>query len=156
MNLTLNNEISKNKENKDVDNFLSELNNTLRKEKAFGSVIANKIYNENPLAVKYKDQLEDIIEECFENMSYEKDFYYFDYDKENKVYYLDEYNKGEITRTEYTKKEFEDSVFKLGSFWRPYGKNGVVEAKYMEDGITIDVNSELDILDWKNNKERKV
>ena len=88
-------------------------------------------------------------------MSYEKDFYYFDYDKENDVYYLDEYSKGEITRTEYTKEEFEDSVYTLGSFWRPYGDTGVVEAKYMGDGITLDVNSELDMLDWKNSKEKK-
>ena len=165
MDLILDNEISKNKTvDTDVNSFVKELknsltkeelNNTLEKEKPFDTVIANKIYSENSIAVKYKDQLEDIIEECFENMSYEKDFYYFDYDKENDVYYLDEYSKGEITRTEYTKEEFEDSVYTLGSFWRPYGDTGVVEAKYMGDGITLDVNSELDMLDWKNSKEKK-
>ena len=60
-----------------------------------------------------------------------------------------------VTGTEYTKEEFEDSVYTLGSFWRPYGDTGVVEAKYMGDGITLDVNSELDMLDWKNSKEKK-
>lgn len=156
-NLELEKDIKKSKatNTKEIDESKNELYNTLKKGTPFDTVIANKIYNENPLAVKYKDQLEDIVAECFENMSYEKDFYYFDYDKENDVYYLDEYNKGEITRTEYTKEEFEDSVYTLGSFWRPYGDTGVVEAKYMGEGISIDVNSELEFLDWKNNKEEE-
>jgi len=146
---------SKNTKAKEINKSKDELDNTLEKDTPFDTVITNKIYNENPLAVKYKDQLEEIIAECFENMSYEKDFYYFDYDKENDVYYLDEYSKGEITRTEYTKKEFEKSVYTLGSFWRPYGDTKVVEAEYMGEGIEIDVNSELDFLDWKNNKKKE-
>jgi len=140
---------------KEIDESKDELDNILEKDTPFDTVIANKIYNENSLAVKYKDELEDILEECFENMSYERDFYYFDYDKENDVYYLDKYSEGEITRTEYTKEEFENSVFTLGSFWRPYGDTGVVEAEYMGEGIALDVDLELSRLDSKNKKEQK-
>lgn len=157
MSLELNNEIeTRSKTNKEVDNFIGELNNALKKEELFDTVIANKIYNENPLAKKYKEHLEEIIEKCFENMSYEKDFCYFDYDKENKVYYLDEYNKGEIERTEYSEKEYKKLNMELGSFWRPYKNNTrIVEAKYMGEGIALDVDLELSRVDNKKKKESK-
>ena len=63
-----------------------------------------------------------------EELSYEYDFIYFDYDKKEESYYFDLYFDGERTR-EY------DSIF---------------ESEDLKDNIKINVEYEIDKLDWKS------
>lgn len=149
MELSINNKLeNKNETNNEVNSFLNELKESLEKNNKFSTSIANEICKENPLAIKYKEQLEEIINKCFEEMSYEKDFCYFDYDPKEKIYYLDHYTKGDVYRTEYTENELG-----VGSFWRPYeNSNRIVEAPYMGDGIKSNVESELFSIDLENKK----
>lgn len=153
MNLDLNNKVeNKNKDNTEVNTFIEELNNSLKKENRYSTIIANEIYNNNPLAIKYKDKFEDIVNECMRTLSYESNFYYFDYDKINNIYYLDRYTKGEVDRAEYTEKEFKDENFKLGSFWGPYEKDKIVEANYFKNAVAVEVDMKLHELEAKNKK----
>lgn len=159
MDLAIENEVTtKNKANDEIKLFINELSKTLEENRNidFETTFENEIYNDIPLASKYKDQLKDIINQSFEKMSYDKAFFYFDYDKIENKYYLDYYNEGDITRTEFTKKEYKELGMKIGTFWRPYGKNGLREADYMGEGIKIDIESELDIMDFNNKNSRKV
>lgn len=156
MDLTLENEIGKNNtKNNEVENFMQELQNTLEKDNANVSNFYNEIYQELPLASKFKEQLPDIILECMKDMSYEKDFYYFDYDRQKKEYYLEYYCDGEIERFPLTEKEVKNSVFEVGTFWRPFGDGMAREADYMGEGIKSNVEYELDMLDFNKNGDNK-
>lgn len=156
MNLTLENEIGKNNtKNNEVENFIQELQNTLEKDNANVSNFYNEIYQELPLASKFKEQLADIILGCMKDMSYEKDFYYFDYDRQKKEYYLEYYCDGEIERFPLTEKEVKNSVFEVGTFWRPFGDGMAREADYMGEGIKSNVEYELDMLDFNKNGDNK-
>ena len=143
-----------NKIDNNVNSFIKELSNCLEKNIEFSSVIANEIYKETPLAIKYRDKLEEVIKECFENMSYEKDFYYFDYNAKEKIYYLDYYNNGSKERIEYSKRDLENSKLKVGTFWRPYENDKIVEARYMKDGIKSNVQSKLFVMNYNNNQKK--
>ena len=156
MNLTLENEIGKNNtKNNEVENFIQELQNTLEKDNANVYNFYNEIYQELPLASKFKEQLADIILGCMKDMSYEKDFYYFDYDRQKKEYYLEYYCDGEIERFPLTEKEVKNSVFEVGTFWRPFGDGMAREADYMGEGIKSNVEYELDMLDFNKNGDNK-
>lgn len=156
MDLTINNEISKNKTNdNEIEGFMQELQNTLKKDIPNMSKFYNEIYQELPLASKYKDKFSDIVLECMKDMSYEKDFFYFDYDRQKKEYYLEYYCDGEIERYPLTEKEVKNSVFEVGTFWRPFGDGMAREAEYMGEGIKSNVEYELDVLDFNKNGDNK-
>lgn len=157
MDLTINNKISNNNEkSNEVDDFMKELKNVLEKKDKNLSYFYNEVYNELPLATKYKEQLPKIILECMKDMSYDKDFFYFDYDNQKNEYYLEYYSEGEIEKFPLTKKDVEDSTFEIGTFWRPYGDGMVRKADYMGEGIKSNVEYELDILDFnEKNGDKK-
>lgn len=102
--LGIDNEINQNNETKDeIGEFIKELQNSLTKEE-FTTTLNMEILNEITLATKYKEQLDDIVNKYMEELSYEYDFLYFDYDKKEKSYYFDLYLDGERTR-EYLSKD---------------------------------------------------
>ena len=154
MDLTINNEITKNNiTNDEISDFMQELKNALEKSNSNVPNLYSEVFNEIPLASKYKSELNSIIDECLEEQSYEKEFFYFDYDKNGKSYYLDHYYDGNIDRTILSKQEAKGTKYKVGMFYAEYDENYLVEAGDLKDGIKIDVESKLDLLDFEKNKK---
>jgi hypothetical protein len=154
MDLTVDNKIeNKNKVDNEINSFINELGKSLEKNTDFQTTFANEVFDEMPLAKKYKNQLEDIINKCFEEMSYEDDFFYFDYDSKGETYYLDYYSDGVITREEIPENEVKDSNLEKGWFYDWYDDDRIVEANSsIKEGIKISIDSELDLLDFNKNK----
>ncbi len=154
MDLTINNEISKNHstDNK-VEDFMKELQNSLTKDNTRINNLYNEILQENPLASKYENQLSDIIKDCMDTLSYEYDFLYFDYDKNEKSYFIDGYSEGNITKNKMSNEDLKGTNFEKGSFWEIYDENHVVEANELKDYLKINVESELETLEFDNKKK---
>lgn len=154
MDLTINNEISKNHttDNK-VEDFMKELQNSLTKDNTRINNLYNEILQENPLASKYENQLSDTIKDCMDTLSYEYDFLYFDYDKNEKSYFIDGYSEGNITRNKMSDKDLEGTNFEKGSFWEIYDENHVVEADELKDYLKINVESKLETLEFESKKK---
>ena len=69
MDLAIENEVTtKNKANDEIKLFINELSKTLEENRNidFETTFENEIYNDIPLASKYKDQFKDIINQSFE------------------------------------------------------------------------------------------
>ena len=156
MNLTSDNKLeSKSEINNEVDSFIKELDKSLEKNQDFQSTIESEVLRDIPLATKYKNQIEDVINKCFEEMSYEKDFFYFDYDKKENKYYLDYYSDGKIERIEIPEQEIEESKLEKGWFYAWYDNEQIVEANSIKEGIKRNIETELDIMNF-NEKKRGV
>jgi hypothetical protein len=87
------------------------------------------------------------------DISYESDFYYFDYDKEKQEYYLDYYSNGEVERFPATEEDIKDTTFTIGTFWSPFGEDEVMLADYIKEGLKSIATIELNSLDF--NEKRK-
>ena len=156
MNLTIDNKLeSKSVINNEVDSFIKELGKSLEKNQDFQSTIESEVLRDVPLATKYKNQIEDIINKYFEEMSYEQDFFYFDYDKKENKYYLDYYSDGKIERIEIPEQEIEESKLEKGWFYAWYDNEQIVEANSIKEGIKSNIETELDIMNF-NEKKRGV
>ena len=156
MNLTIDNKLeSKSVINNDVDSFIKELDKSLEKNQDFQSTIEIEVLRDIPLATKYKNQIEDVINKYFEEMSYEQDFFYFDYDKKENKYYLDYYSEGKIERIEIPEQEIEESKLEKGWFYAWYDNEQIVEANSIKEGIKSNIETELDIMNF-NEKKRGV
>ena len=97
MELSLNNSITnKRQENTEVTEFIAELNSALenKQELKVNSNLYNEILKDVELAPKYRNRLQSVINKCLKDMSYERDFFYFDYDKRRKDYCLKYYWNG--------------------------------------------------------------
>ena len=91
MELNLNNEIdNKQGQDNELTEFMSELNSALEREQELKSngTLYNEIFKDVELAQKYVNELQNTIDKCLNNLSYERDFFYFDYDREKKEYNL--------------------------------------------------------------------
>ena len=156
MNLTIDNKLeSKSVINNEVDSFIKELGKSLEKNQDFQKTIESEVLRDIPLATKYKNQIEDIINKYFEEMSYEQDFFYFDYDKKENKYYLDYYSDGKIERIEIPEQEIEESKLEKGWFYAWYDNEQIVEANSIKEGIKSNIETELDIMNF-NEKKRGV
>lgn len=156
MNLTIDNKLeSKSVINNEVDSFIKELGKSLEKNQDFQSTIESEVLRDIPLATKYKNQIEDIINKYFEEMSYEQDFFYFDYDKKENKYYLYYYSDGKIERIEIPEQEIEESKLEKGWFYAWYDNEQIVEANSIKEGIKSNIETELDIINF-NEKKREV
>lgn len=156
MNLTIDNKLeSKSVINNEFDSFIKELGKSLEKNQDFQSTIESEVLRDIPLATKYKNQIEDIINKYFEEMSYEQDFFYFDYDKKENKYYLDYYSDGKIERIEIPEQEIEESKLEKGWFYAWYDNEQIVEANSIKEGIKSNIETELDIMNF-NEKKRGV
>ena len=153
MNLTVDNKLeNKSAINSEVDSFIKELDKSLKKNQDFQTTIESEVLRDIPLATKYKNQIEDVINKCFEDMSYEKDFFYFDYDKKENKYYLDYYSEGKIERIEIPEQEIEESKLEKGWFYAWYDNEQIVEANYMKEGIKSDIETKLEDIDFNKKK----
>lgn len=152
--LGIDNEINQNNETKDeIGEFIKELQNSLTKEE-FTTTLNMEILNEITLATKYKEQLDDIVNKYMEELSYEYDFLYFDYDKKEESYYFDLYLDGERTREYLSKDDAKGMKSKNGTLWRIWDEDSIFESEDLKDNIKINVECEIDMLDWKS-KNRK-
>lgn len=148
--LGIDNEINQNNETKDeIGEFVKELQNSLTKEE-FTTTLNMEILNEITLATKYKEQLDDIVNKYMEELSYEYDFLYFDYDKKEESYYFDLYLDGERTREYLSKDDAKGMESKNGTLWRIWDEDSIFESEDLKDNIKINVECEIDMLDWKS------
>lgn len=148
--LGIDNEINQNNETKDeIGEFIKELQNSLTKEE-FTTTLNMEILNEITLATKYKEQLDDIVNKYMEELSYEYDFLYFDYDKKEESYYFDLYLDGERTREYLSKDDAKGMESKNGTLWRIWDEDSIFESEDLKDNIKINVECEIDMLDWKS------
>lgn len=148
--LGIDNEINQNNETKDeIGEFIKELQNSLTKEK-FTTTLNMEILNEITLATKCKEQLDDIVNKYMEELSYEYDFLYFDYDKKEESYYFDLYLDGERTREYLSKDDAKGMESKNGTLWRIWDEDSIFESEDLKDNIKINVECEIDMLDWKS------
>ena len=148
--LGIDNEINQNNETKDeIGEFIKELQNSLTKEE-FTTTLNMEILNESTLATKYKEQLDDIVNKYMEELSYEYDFLYFDYDKKEESYYFDLYLDGERTRKYLSKDDAKGMESKNGTLWRIWDEDSIFESEDLKDNIKINVECEIDMLDWKS------
>lgn len=148
--LGIDNEINQNNETKDeIGELVKELQNSLTKEE-FTTTLNMEILNEITLATKYKEQLDDIVNKYMEELSYEYDFLYFDYDKKEESYYFDLYLDGEKTREYLSKDDAKGMESKNGTLWRIWDEDSIFESEDLKDNIKINVECEIDMLDWKS------
>lgn len=155
MDLTIDNEISKSKANsKEIDDFTKELQNALTKDNSRINSLYNEFLDKIPLATKYENKLSDIIKDTLDALSYEFDFLYFDYDKNQKSYFIDGYSEGNIGRYNMTKKDLEGNHFKRGTFWDIHDNNHIIEDVDLKDALKLEVEDTLEKLEFE--KENKV
>lgn len=148
--LGIDNEINQNNETKDeIGEFVKELQNSLTKEE-FTTTLNMEILNEITLATKYKEQLDDIVNKYMEELSYEYDFLYFDYDKKEESYYFDLYLDGKRTREYLSKDDAKGMESKNGTLWHIWDEDSIFESEDLKDNIKINVECEIDMLDWKS------
>ena len=148
--LGIDNEINQNNETKnEIGEFIKELQNSLTKEE-FTTTLNMEILNEITLATKFKEQLDDIVNKYMEELSYEYDFLYFDYDKKEESYYFDLYLDGERTREYLSKDDAKGMESKNGTLWRIWDEDSIFESEDLKDNIKINVECEIDMLDWKS------
>ena len=158
MDLTVDNRLNnKTIANDEMNLFMKELSNALNKKQdnIFEATICNDIYNEIPLAHTYKNEIESLVDKYMVEMSYNRDFLYYEYDSKNNTYYFDFYSDGEKERIDIPEDEIKNMGNEAGTFWRIYDEEKVVEANYIKDSIKMNVESELELLEYfKNNKQR--
>ena len=148
--LTIDNEINQNNETKDeIGEFVKELQNSLTKDE-LTTTLNMEILSEVTLATKYKEQLDEIVNKCMEELSYEYDFIYFDYDKKEESYYFDLYLDGERTREYLSKDDAKGMESKNGTLWHIWDEDSIFESEDLKDNIKINVECEIDMLDWKS------
>lgn len=153
MDLTIDNEISKSKaKSKEIDNFTKELQNALTKDNSRINSLYNEFLKEIPLASKYKNKLSDIIKDSLDTLSYEFDFIYFDYDKNQKSYFMDSYSEGNISRSNLTKKDLEGVHFEKGTFWDIIDNDSMIEDVDTIDALKLEVEEALEKLEFEKEK----
>ena len=156
MELEINNKIGNKTTDKEVTNFINELNDALEKELTTNSNLYNEIMKNVELAPKYQKDLQSTIDKCLKELSYEKDFFYFDYNKGTKKYSLRYYWNGEnIECDNITKKDIERYKNAKVTFYVPIDEEGtIMESDELKDWIKCEVESALVDIDIKNRKSK--
>ena len=155
MELNINNEITNKKQaNKEVTCFIKELNSVLenKNELKVYSNLYNEILKDVELAPKYRNKLQNIINKCLINMSYERDFFYFDYDKRRKDYCLKYYwNGGSTICDKLTKEDIERFKRNGFTFYEPLDDEDTIGASdSLKDWMKCEVDIELIKMDNEN------
>lgn len=149
INNELNNTIT-NEKNKEISNFIQELQNALDNPKnqiTIDKSFYDEVYNDLELAQKYKEQLEGIIKDCMLDYSYNTEFVYVNYDEKAKKYYMDIYD-GDVTKVNVSKKELDNSNIKVGSFYFVLNNGDYLQEKeYIKDNIKSKIEYELNNLE---------
>ena len=160
MELNINNEIiNKKQENTEIRNFLKEVSSTLEKKQELeaNNTLYKDILENIELAPKFRSMLQSVIDKCLEDLSYERDFFYFDYDKIAKEYCLKYYwNGGNTICDNLTQKDIERYKNKGHTFYEPIDESGtIVESDTLKEWMKCEVESALLDLDIKNRKVKE-
>lgn len=148
--LDIDNEINQNNETKDeIGEFVKELQNSLTKDE-LTTTLNMEILSEITLASKHREQLDDIVNKCMQELSYEYDFIYFDYDKKQESYYIDLYLDGKKTKEYLSKDDAKGMESKNGTLWHIWDEDGIFESDGLKDNIKINVEYEIDKLESKS------
>lgn len=154
MELEINNRIGNKTTDKEVANFIDELNDALEKKQELNinSNLFNEILQDVELASKYKSRLQSIIDKCLEDLSYERDFCYFDYNKRTKNYCLKYYWQGGHTICDKLTQEDIERFKKKGfTFYIPVDNDDTIMASdSLKDWIKCEVGSALLDIDIKS------
>ena len=148
MELSLNNSITnKRQENTEVTEFIAELSSALenKQELKVNSNLYNEILKDVELAPKYRNKLQSVINKCLKDMSYERDFFYFDYDKKRKDYCLKYYwNGGNTICDKLGKDDIEEFKRSGFTFFEPFDDNGTIrQSDTLKDWMKCEVGSAL-------------
>ncbi len=160
MKLNINNEIETKKENnKEITEFMNQLNNELEKKQELSTTnnLFDEILQDVELAQKYKSRLQSTINKCLEDLSYERDFFYFDYDKRRKDYCLKYYwNGGNTVCDNLTKEDIEDFKKSGFTFYEPFDEEGTIrQSDTLKDWMKCEVSNTLLDIDIKNRKSKE-
>lgn len=159
MELEINNKIGNKTIDKEVTNFINELNDALEKKQELNinSNLYNEILEDVELASKYKSRLQSIIDKCLEDLSYERDFCYFDYNKRTQKYCLKYYWQGGHTICDkLTQKDIERFKKKGFTFYEPIDEEGTIMASdSLKDWMKCEVRSALLDIDIENRKKKE-
>lgn len=155
MDRTLNIEHNKRKENKEVTEFMKELekalnSNKIEHNKKAVTTIYDEVLNEIDIASKYKGKLNSIIKECMKNESYEGDFWYINYDKSKDIFSMDLYSDGKCKKFPITLQDIKDYNYKVGMTYWALDNGRMLEEDAIKDSIKIDVDSALADLEREN------
>ena len=110
-------------------------------------MLYNAIYERTDYAHKYDNVLRSIVNKCMREESYEHNFYYINYNKENNTYYLDYYEDGHRTREKIPKKLAREK-YNFGGIYAGTGKDDLHRYDNMISAIVTSVNSELFKLEY--------
>lgn len=148
MDLILNNKINKdNTVNKQVEDFMKELQNSLTKENYRTETLKNEILAESDLAIKYEDRLSSIVEKYMKELSYDCNFVYFDYDQKANSYFFDIYSEGDVTREYLSSEEAKEMQYSKGTFWRIWNEDNIIESDDLKDNIKFNTEYDLQSLE---------
>ena len=150
MDLILNNKIDKdNTVNNQVEDFIKELQNSLAKESYNTETLNNEILAESDLAIKYENELNDIVEKNMKELSHECNFVYFDYDQKENSYFFDIYSEGNVTREYLSSEEAKEMQYTKGTFWRIWNEDNIIESDDLKDNIKFNTEYDLQSLESK-------
>lgn len=145
MELDINKNITNEKQqNNEVTDFIKELSAKLKEDEKIisSNTLFNEMLNKVELASKYKNQLQDVINKCLTDMSYERDFFYFDYDKRKNDYCLKYYwNGGSTICDGLTKNDIEELREKGYTFYEPIDDAGTMRES---DNLKVWMKYEVD------------
>ena len=155
MDRSLNIEFNKREENKEITEFIKDLEKTLDSNKIEHSkkaytTIYDEILNEIDIASKYKGKLKSIIKECMKNESYEGNFWYINYDKSKNIFSMDLYSDGKCQKFPITIQDIKNYNYKVGMTYWALENGGMLEEDAIKDSIKIDVDSALADLEREN------
>ena len=71
-------------------------------------------------------------------------------------YYFDLYLDGERTREYLSKDDAKGMESKNGTLWRILDEDSIFESEDLKDNIKINVECEIDMLDWKSKNRKQV
>lgn len=150
MDLILNNKIDKNNTvDNQIEDFIKELQNSLAKESYNTETLNNEILAESDLAIKYENELNDIVEKNMKELSHECNFVYFDYEQKENSYFFDIYSEGNVTREYLSSEEAKEMQYTKGTFWRIWNEDNIIESDDLKDNIKFNTEYDLQSLESK-------
>lgn len=154
MELSIENKITKTKDNIEIDKFTKELSKSLNKEKEIEVNEEPSIYEDliknNELAKKYKSELKSTIKDVILERSIEEPVIYLKKGKNGKhnLYYIED---EEITKLPITAKEIKEAGLTIGKFYNLSDNEKMMfEYDYIKDYLKEEVVEKLEEME-KNN-----
>ncbi len=157
MELSIENKVTKTKDNTQIDKFTKELSKSLNNKLEIKTepTVYEELIATNELARKFKSKLPSLIRKCILENSNWDEFYYLEYNKKDKKYYMVYCDEG-LEKYEMKPEDIAKNGYVVGKFYEDYpaDDNYILEsdAKYT---IINDVERELKYLEKDLKNEHK-